>query len=47
MVRQMSSINVKLKNIGGLKSLDTKLNVGKLNVVKGTSSSGKSSLMAI
>lgn len=41
----MSSINVKLKNIGGLKNLDAKLEKGKLNLVKGTSSSGKSSLM--
>lgn len=41
----MSKLNVKLENIGGLKTLETSFNLGKLNIVRGTSSSGKSSLM--
>lgn len=41
----MSKMNVKLNNIGGLKALNTQLDLGKINIVRGTSSSGKSSLM--
>jgi energy-coupling factor transporter ATP-binding protein EcfA2 len=41
----MSKVNVKLSNIGGLKSLNAELERGRLNVIRGTSSSGKSSLM--
>ena len=41
----MSKLDIKLENIGGLKKLETSFDLGKLNVVRGTSSSGKSSLL--
>lgn len=41
----MTKLDIKLENIGGLKKLETSFDLGKLNVVRGTSSSGKSSLL--
>ena len=41
----MSKLDIKLENIGGLKKLETSFDLGKLNIVRGTSSSGKSSLL--
>lgn len=41
----MSKMDIKLENIGGLKKLETSFDLGKLNIVRGTSSSGKSSLL--
>ena len=41
----MVDIKVNTKNIGGLDKFSAKLTTGKVNIVKGSSSSGKSSLM--
>ena len=41
----MSDISVSTKNIGGTEKFDVKISTGKVNIVKGSSSSGKSSLM--
>ena len=41
----MSNISVSTKNIGGTDNFDVKVSTGKVNIVRGSSSSGKSSLM--
>jgi len=41
----MSDILVSTKNIGGKEKLEAKIAIGKVNIVSGSSSSGKSSLM--
>ena len=41
----MSNISVNTKNIGGTEKFDVKVSTGKVNIVRGSSSSGKSSLM--
>ena len=41
----MSDISVSTKNIGGTEKIEVKISTGKVNIVKGSSSSGKSSLM--
>ena len=41
----MSDISVSTENIGGTEKLEFKISTGKVNIVKGSSSSGKSSLM--
>ena len=41
----MGKIDVEISNIGGTEKMKASLQIGSLNIVKGKSSSGKSSLM--
>ncbi|SVC04080.1 uncharacterized protein METZ01_LOCUS256934, partial [marine metagenome] len=41
----MTKIKVSTKNIGGLDKISAELSTGSVNIVRGSSSSGKSSLM--
>jgi len=41
----MATIEIEAKNIGGIEKMNANLEIGKVNLVKGSASSGKSSLM--